>query len=144
MRSLVALILLTLPAFAAPVPKELRKRPTLEGTWERTVTDCLGQVTDCPGQRWEFGATSMKVHPEPDSKSPAFVQTCKGSYSLESDGRAGGFDFKDAATNRTSLGLYERDGASLKICFVIGGSRRPTDMKSGPSKVIYTFKRIEE
>ncbi len=145
MRTLAILVLASAAVVAAPVPKEVAKRPPLEGTWRITGKDCRGIAhTISDGQRWEFGAASLKIHPQTVVNDPAFVQTCQGTYALDPGGRIGEFDFFDTGSLGTSPGLYAFEGASLKICFVIGAGRRPVDLKPGTDKVICTFDRVKE
>ena len=142
---LIALLAVALPAFAAPVPKELRQRPSLIGMWRITATEGRGvKHTPTQGQRWEFGETSLKIHPDTVPNNPAFVQTCQGTYKLDVDNRTGWFDFFDTGSNSNSLGLYECDGGTLRIGFVFNARGRPVDLKPGTDKVIYTFDRVKE
>ena len=135
MRSLALILLLAVPALAAPVPKELKNRPDAEryvGTWETVVSESNGQPHS--KARWTFddklkmvsnplpgkeGGTSEWVIKIDPMKSPKTIDI--GSYP----------------------GIYEIDGDDIKIAYTLGGPR-PTEVKSGNGIYYTVLRRVPE
>lgn len=131
MRALVALILLTLPtAFAAPVPKELRKA-SIVGTWEMTGM-VVGEAehVDSHGHRWCFGADG-------GFKNPGYST---GRYAV----LPAGVDFWFGPAMVLWPALTKLDGDTLKVAFPKNQAVRATDFVPANNNVVYTFKRVKE
>jgi hypothetical protein len=132
-RALVLLLLIAAPAvaFAAPVPKELRK-PTIVGAWAITGANVGGaEQPTYHGQRWTFGEDGSFANPAYKS----------GSYSVQ----PGGVDFLFSRGEATPwLAAAEIDGETLKIAFPKARGGRAIDFSAANNNVVYTFRRIKE
>ena len=132
MRTLAVVLLLALPtAFAAPVPKELRKA-SIVGMWEVVVAATEGgELSEYKGKRWKFGRDG-------DLANPAYPS---GRYSRHPDGLDIWFDPRLANPSRA---LVECTGETLKLAFAKDRVSRATDFDPANNNVVYTFKRVKE
>jgi uncharacterized protein (TIGR03067 family) len=135
MRAFAAILLLALPALAAPVPKEVKRRPDPElyvGTWETVVSESNGQPYS--KARWTFDdKLSMTSNPLPGEAGSTSVWVIK---------------LDPAKTPKTIdigayPGIYEFDGADLKIAYTLGGAR-PAEVKSGDGVYYSVLRRVTD
>lgn len=131
MRALAMLLLFALPtAFAAPVPKELRKA-SIVGTWEMTGM-MVGEAkhVDSHGHRWCFGADG-------GFKNPAYST---GRYAVHPVG----VDFWFGQETTPALALTELNGDTLRVAFPKDRAVRAADFVPANNNVVYTFQRVKE
>ena len=135
MRTLAALLLVCTTASAAPVPKEVAKRPDAElfvGTWETVVSEAGGQPHS--KARWTFDAAlkmvSIPVGGAVGGGSEWVIKIDPAKTPKEID--IGGYK-----------GIYEFVGADIKLVYTLGGPR-PTDYSAAPGKYYSLLRRIEK
>ena len=137
MRFLWLVVYATPLAFAAPVPKELKKTDdsAILGTWDMVVHSNNG------GQG---GPQPVKWRLEPEGK--AFIMNPNDTpigFKLHPEMSPKGFDWK--WPNTLHMGLYELNGDTLKVVISSGAStERPTELKPGPNVIYCEFKRAAE
>ena len=135
MRTLAALLLVGATVSAAPVPKEIAKRPDAEifvGAWDTVVSEAGGQPHS--KARWTFDA-ALKM-----------VSTPIGG------GAGGGSEWViklDPAKTPKEIdiggykGIYEFVGADIKVVYTLNGPR-PTDCESTAGKYYSLLRRVEK
>ena len=131
-----ALLLAVSPlAFAAPVPKELRRTDdqTILGTWQMVVHSSDGGPSTPQSVKWRL---------EPDGK--AFIVDPADSaigYRLHPELSPRGFDWKLPGT--LHLGLYHLEGDTLRVVITNGAATvRPTELKAAPGVIYCEFNRV--
>ena len=126
------LFVASLPAFAAPVPKELKKN-TIVGTWAVT-TAVVGvqEQSAYNGQIWKFDADGHLENPSYKS----------GTYTVQSDGIDIGFG--PGSGDAIWKAIFEVAGDTLKIAFPKTNATRAEDFLPANNNVIYSFKRVRE
>ena len=132
MRALAMLSLFALPAaFAAPVPKELRK-PTMVGKWVIVESVVWGREKPIHlGELWEYGADGSMTR----SGHPA-----SGRFEV----RPGGVDIWFDGDPTRCLARTEFEGDMMKLAFPIDQAVRATDCAPANNRAVWTLKRIKE
>ena len=129
-------------SLAAPVPKELMKRPDIDGLWEVASLEVLGK----PGaisqnQYWRIGDGKITV----EQRAPNAAVRVRPPVSISVDNSA---DPKTLDYNTGGMAMrpaiYETDGVSLKILMQFQGRDRPKTMKSDETTILYVFKRVKD
>lgn len=154
MRSLLLFAVLSAPATAAPVPKELTKKDVLYGTWsfEKVVIDGRTVVESGGGMFWvidrnndlSFQLTSPDDTPPPIAK-PALpngwaVTTDAAKREMKFDPIRKEFDHTGGESPR--LGRYELRSETLTVCLGFPGSPRPASVNDLEKTQIWTLKRV--
>ncbi len=136
-RALALLLLLaTVPAWAAPVPKELKRNDdarNILGTWQM-VHHSMGGGPPTP--------QSVKWRLEPDGKATILnLNEIAVTYKLHPGTSPKGFDWNWPTSSYP--GLYELDGDTLKVVILQqNGTARPTKLEPGPKVIYCEFKRL--
>ena len=137
LRSPLLLLLLAVPlAFAAPVPKELKRTDAhaILGTWEMVVQSSNGGPATPQTVKWRL---------DPDGK--AFIMNIGDTaigYKLHPELSPKGFDWQWPGS--LHMGLYELDGDTLKVVITSAASTvRPTELKPATGMIYCEFKRVE-
>jgi len=138
LRSLLLLVLAAPLAFAAPVPKELKRADerAILGTWEVTAFSGDGAVIvrEKNTLRWRFDTEGRAATVNPTETAANFKVLPK----LPS---AGWFDWN--TEGYLYRGLYELGGDALKIAISVDDDlTRPTKLAPGPNVRYYEFKRV--
>ena len=128
---------------AAPLPKELRKLPSLEGPWEVVTMHSLGQPTDMyAGARWKIGADSIAIeYPEAIRPNNPAVSNKIGAVDLRASPK--NLDY----TNYQGLdrkAIFEVEGDRLTLCIPVQTPDRPKELKADGTNLYNTFKRVKE
>ena len=127
---------------AAPIPKaKVKDEEAIVGTWQVEKLD-FGPGT--PVQQIDF--TKMKVAFQRDGKMVVTMGEMpqrERTYKLDPAAKVKSIDLVQNQ-GRTTPGIYELDGDSLKICIAEGmNAVRPTEMKPEGLKVaVMTLKRV--
>lgn len=122
MRTLLALLLLAAPVFAAPVPKALKKtrdEAAIVGVWVEA---------DAAGSVWFFNADGTAGTGDPSAPK------LNALYRMDSTQSPPHLDWSQDDGKSWYLDVYELDGNTLKLSCGAGGSgKRPTtvDPKNG-------------
>ena len=145
MRTLMLTLLLAPVALAvaAPVPKELRNPPSLEGTWEVVTMHSLGQETTAyRGARWKIGKDAIGIdYPEAiRAQYPSVSNKINGVNRSASPKQLDYTNYQ--GTDRKAI--YEVDGDKLTVCIPMQVTDRPKALASDQTNLFYTFKRVKE
>ena len=136
MHRALAILLFAAPlAFAAPVPKELKRgdETRILGTWDMVAHSMAGGPPTPQTVKWrlESGGQALILNPN---------EIAIG-YRIHGGTPPKGFDWNWPGSSH--LGLYELDENTLKVVITIaGGSARPTELKPGSDVIYCEFKRI--
>ncbi|MBL8865012.1 MAG: TIGR03067 domain-containing protein [Planctomycetia bacterium] len=134
---------------AAPVPKEkpaVKDEEAIIGIWSFEKFDTGGEG-DANGPPQEELA-KMRLEFKKDGKMTiSRGQAGKeknGTYKLDPSAKVKTIDFIDE--RRTSPGIYELNGDTLKLCIAEGNNAaRPTEMKpDGKRMAVVTLKRVKD
>ena len=145
----VALLLIGFGSIvAAPVPKAIKNQNSLEGIWEVTEWYSAGRKVNAGNTitRWTVQGDTLTI--DRQVGNGAVARPVNGpSYKLErteAAEKAVDYTINYANNGRTITypGLYEVDGDTLKFCYALRGTDRPTECQEGPSNVLYLFKRV--
>lgn len=143
MRAALLMLMLAPMAQAAPVPRELRNPPALEGTWEVVTMQSLGQeIETYKGARWKIGKDSIGiVYPEAIRESyPSVTNTINR---VDRSARPMHLDYTNyQGTDRKAI--YEVQGDRLTICIPMRLPDRPKALAADESNLFYTFRRVKE
>ena len=126
MRALVTLILLTLPtAFAAPVPKELKKNDLarLEGEWTEYSSDPNRQIS---GYRFTFDRDGQSAIIEPNGS-----RTHNYAFKLMPQTTPPTLTWDTAGGGQKFRAAYRLDGDTFAIVFVTADQPYPKEVKAG-------------
>jgi uncharacterized protein (TIGR03067 family) len=143
MRALVLLFMLPALAAAAPIPKELKKRPGLQGTWEVVSMHSQGQEIEMyRGARWRIGKDRIEIeYPEGIRvKNPSVVNVIT---SVDEGASPAALDYTNyLGTDRKAA--FAVDGDKLTLSIPIQTTERPKGLEADATNLFYTFKRIRE
>jgi len=129
MRATLALLLLAAVSPAAPVPKDFaKKRPDAEvfvGAWDTVVAERAGRPTGkaC----WTFDAELKMVSAPSNSEWAITLDPTKSPKEIDIG------HYK---------GIYQFDGADIKIAFASG--QRPTDFDPKPGVYYNLLRRVPD
>lgn len=131
-----AAVLLASSTSAAPVPKELRGKRSdaavFVGAWETVVALAAGQPTG--KATWTFDA-GLKMN------SVSLGNTGPGSeWVVTLDPTKSPREIDIVQPNAHFKGIYEFDGADIKIAFALG--QRPTDFDARPGVSYNLLRRV--
>jgi uncharacterized protein (TIGR03067 family) len=136
-RVFVLMVLLALPAVAAPVPKALKKKADAEllvGRWEGVTLDTGGGPG--PATTWYIEFRDGKLSTG-DAGGKGYVER---AYKIDPDASPKQLDI-DAGNGQFILNIYELDGDTLKWCESASTTKRPAEMKAGDGFNLFVFKR---
>ncbi len=137
MRALAfALVFASMPALAAPVPKELKTRPDAErmqGVWDFETYDDGGRTHK--GTRWYFEKDKMYS----GGTDTADDKGWENGIVLRPEANPPEMDIV-YTTGPVCQGVYKFVGEELHIAYV-HGAVRPTDFASAPGKDVMVMKR---
>lgn len=142
-RSIAVLLTLAACASAAPVPKELKKPPGLEGTWEVVTMQSQGQEIDMyRGARWRIGKDRIEIeYPEGIRlQNPSVVNRITA---VDDRALPAALDYTNyLGTDRKAA--YSVDGEKLTLSIPIQTPDRPKGLAADATNLFYTFKRVKE
>ena len=135
-------------AVAAPVPKAKEKpKPdteAIQGVWQLDKFD-LGQAGQVPPPGIESIRFTFKDRKLTVSRNGQ-TDAKQGEYKLDPTSKPKSIDLIEPGGGRNTLGIYELDGDTLKICLAERQNAvRPTEFKpDGMRFSVVTFKRVAE
>ncbi len=134
MRFAILLLLLPCPpAFAAPVPKELRGTDAerIAGVWKLTTAKYgLEDYESAHGLKWTLGADGRAIRDRP------VEGIGKATFKLDPKAGVKTFEWITDEGN-TFHGVYELDGDRFKVVLVLKGAVRPAGVR--PTEGAYCF-----
>lgn len=139
-RAIFTMLVLVLPAAAAPVPKELKAEGSTVGTWKLVRPDAgnPGQFLD-GNQYWIIDAECGVIF----GPSPIPAADAKPTEIFKMDPATKEVDhFTGGSAKRNYMGLYELKGDELTICLNLGGQLRPKTLKDG-GLTIWHLRRVK-
>ena len=138
--ALTAGLLVAADAKDDPAKKDM---DTLQGKWQLVSLTRDGKEVDVS----KFAVRVIKddkytVQYQPDRK-------IEGTFKIDPTAKPKTFDLTQPSgdnAGQTSLGIYEIDGDTFKICFALPGKDRPTEFKSaeGSGVVLAVHKKAKE
>jgi uncharacterized protein (TIGR03067 family) len=134
----IAAGLLAAAAFAADVPNDAKG---IQGTWVPTKGELGGKpvpetVLKAISLKLDDGNYLTTIPSEPD----------KGTYALDPTSKPKSITVKGTEgpnKGKTFPAIYELQGDTLRICYDLSGSKRPSEFKTtaGTSLYLVTYKR---
>jgi uncharacterized protein (TIGR03067 family) len=146
-RSLFALLLAS-AVVAAPVPKALKKTPSLEGKWVTVARHVGGSDMTASPWVWDVQGTKLTtMHLQRDGTLTPDFTGDRITLSAPDAARPAELDYLYEAGNQKVLwrGLMKWDGEEFVICFGEQEKDRPTEVKNDRSVYsYYRFKRLAD
>lgn len=132
-------------ASANPVPKDKAKpkkdEDAIRGVWQVETIEVNGMVVPAGTERMRFtfgdGKLKLTLVGKPKEQDATFK--------LDTTAKQKAIDI-DEGKGRASLGIYELDGDTLKICLAEGKTPvRPTELKGvGKAVMLFTLQRVPD
>jgi len=146
-RTLLALLLFAPVALAAPVPKDFKKPPKLDGKWKVVEYSSSGRdikTSSILNQTWEFDGEKLSITRNTTAKRPLKPTEIKVKTDAKTKPKAFDYIF---GTGTVRQGVYELDGDTLVICLrlsTVPGQVRPTTLDGGTGLLRYVLKRVDK
>lgn len=153
--ALLAAVVVSAAAVAAPVPKDLKKNKmvSLDGTWEVVEYHSNGnKVNSTLGIKWVIDGQNLSIERNnPKGGGVILAKPGNITYSLvkPDGGAANSLDYTLNYTNgvnptRTMPGIFEADGDTLKFCWTnTANGERPKECAPAQGNLMYVFKRVD-
>jgi uncharacterized protein (TIGR03067 family) len=151
MRTLLTLLLLALPAVAAPVPKALKKNPhPLNGKWvvvEWHTDEARLGVSDTI--YWTIDGDSLSVRGVRDEVPEGFLANVSRTITRPDGGADNAIDFNIAFADGSATirrpAVIDLDGDRLSLCMSdTHNGTRPAECKPARGTIMYVLKRSEK
>jgi hypothetical protein len=142
MRPLFALLLFALPAFAAPVPKALKAKPTADGVWEWVEfngNDGKMQYAIQKPMYWRIEGDGISTGMKSVEELLAKPLTHTMKVRDEKQPHLRTFD-----TGVKYSAVMELDGDTLRWCYANDQNKTITECKPADGVYYYVFKRVAE
>ncbi len=134
--AILALAVIACPLHAAPVPKELKKDQTLQGTWKVESIVIFGQPS-AENLYWTIDTEGNLIrHSDPIAPANA-----ARTIVLKQDLATKSLDY--LAGHMTFLGVYRLGGDTLEFCLAKQGEARPAAIEATPRTYLWTLKRVK-
>ena len=130
----LALLLIALPLSAAPVPKELARVETFDGTWTVESLVTFGRASS-ENLLWTIDAEGNLLRHDPSVAAGTAGQTIRLGF----DRQTKALEWSQGAT--TFVGVYRPSGDKLEICLAMQGAARPKEVEAGPKNYLWTLRR---
>lgn len=150
--ALLAAAFVSTAVVAAPVPKDLKKKPvSLDGTWEVVEYHANGNKVNSTAIKWVIDGQNLSIE-RSNVKGGGAIRVATVTYTLvKPDGGAtNALDYTFNYTNgvtppRTMPGIFEADGDTLKFCWTnAANGERPKECAPAQGNLMYVFKRVDE
>jgi uncharacterized protein (TIGR03067 family) len=130
-------LLVAIPlVFAAPVPKELKKPPSIVGEWRMIWHDTGSGQTKSENAVWVFTTERVRfVAPSSDGES-------WGALTFDLTATPNQFVL-DLRKNGKNAAIFEVDGDTMRLCLQTGNATPPTAFKPGGGCYLYKFERVK-
>lgn len=149
LRSLFVLLVAAVSLVAAPVPKALKAKPTLNGRWELVEQNHDGK--DQPNfAKWMWVIDGEQLSFRRPDRGGVYQPSethIQAALVPATGGHTGEVDYHSGSGGHTTVyrALIELDGDELIVCFENrGNAERPTQAKPGPRVLHFRFKRTAE
>lgn len=146
-RTLLALLLFAPAAFTAPVPKDFKKPPKLDGKWKVVEYSSSGRdikTSSILNQTWEFTGEKLAITRTTTARKP--FKPTEITVKTDAKSKPKAFDYI-FSTGTVRQGVYEMDGDRLVICLRLSttpGQERPTSLDGGTGLLRYVLKRVDK
>jgi uncharacterized protein (TIGR03067 family) len=134
-------VLILLLSFSPAARGDAREEDALEGTWLPSTAELAGKMFPDEVRK----AIKLVVK---DGKYTVTVgkQVDKGTVKLNTSAKPKEMDLTGTDgpnKDKTILAIYERDGDTLRVCYDLGGKKRPKEFKTGEGTRLFlvTYKR---
>lgn len=149
LRSLFVLLVAAAALVAAPVPKSLKAKASLNGRWELVEQNHLGKdEPNFPKWMWVIDGEQLTFRrPDGGGVYQPSETHLKASLVPATGGQTGAMDYLTESGGSTTVyrALIELDGDQLIVCFENrGNAERPTQAKPGPRILHFRFKRTAD
>ena len=128
---------------AAPIPKAKppKDEDAIQGVWQVEKFDSDGAPVPSPAEAAQMKVTFKEGKITMTHGGMAVIE---GTFKLDPTAKVKEIDLTQ--NNRVTLGIYELDGDTLKLCLAEKqGAARPTEMKpEGKQVVVATLKRVKD
>jgi uncharacterized protein (TIGR03067 family) len=144
MLRLLALLVVASAVVAAPVPKGMKAKPTLVGTWEATSMKMKDtDILPANSSVWVIGeGTLVRNTRQPDGT----LQPSQPIDFVPDPDRPGELDYTDrnggGPDGNLWRALYSVTADELVISFGVMNEERPTELKEGVGQFYCKFKRV--
>lgn len=145
----LALALFALAASAAPVPKSVKAKQSLNGQWELVAQNYNG-TDQANFSKWMWVIDGEQLtfrRPDKDGVYQPSETQLQATLVGASGGRTGEYDYNSTSGGRTTIyrSFLELNGDVLLVCFENrGDAARPTEAKPGPRLLHFRFQRTPE
>jgi hypothetical protein len=143
MRPIVTLLLFALPAFAAPVPKALKAKPTMDGVWEWVEFNgdngTMEYVIPKPTYRRIEGD---RISTGKRSIDDLFREPLILSLQVRDEQQPHLRTYDTGGVKYSSV--VELDGDTLRWCYALDLKATITECKPAKGVYYYEFKRVKE
>jgi|GEM_PF-1818974 len=143
MRAFALLLMLPALASAAPVPKELKKRPGLQGVWEVVTMHSQGQEIDLyRGARWRISKDLIEIE-YPEGIRVTNPSVVNKITAVDEGAKPGALDY----TNYQGIdrkAAFAVEGDKLTLSIPVQTPDRPKALAADATNLFYTFKRVKE
>ena len=133
MRPSIAILIACATAAAAPVPKEIAKRPDADvyvGVWDTVVSESGGMPHT--KARWTFDASLKMISGPIDGGGGA-----RSEWAIRLDPARSPKQIDIGSYQ----GIYEFVGADIRLVYTLSGAR-PTDYEAAPGKYYSLLRRV--
>lgn len=144
-RGVVLLLVVAGTALAAPVPKALKKAPTLNGVWEATTLRSSGNDFLNANNLWVWEFDGENVTRRYRQKDGTFRPDGPATIARPDPAKPSEIDYHLPSGNQTVMfrARIEVTADELVINFAETNDPRPPDMTELKRGYFYRFKRVE-
>ena len=145
-RRIVVLLLLASAGVAAPVPKSLKKPPSLDGRWEAvTMKKGEADVSRSNPTVWDIrGDTVTRYYREPDGSLRADRATATISWPDSSRRDEIDYTLNSGATKSLFRARIKLSGDEVVVRFAEQDAPCPTDLTEGEDGWYYVYRRVRD
>lgn len=145
MRPLVVTLLLAFPAVAAPVPKALKAKATMDGVWEWVEfngNDGKMQYAIKKPTYWRIEGDRISV--SKPSLEEVRAAELKNTIRVRDEQQPHLRTYDTGIVGTTYSAVMELDGDTLRWCFAIDSKQTVTECKPAGGVYYYVFQRVKD
>lgn len=141
---LAALLVFVLPAVAAPVPKALKAKPTMDGVWEWVeFSGNNGTIRYAILKPSYWRIEGDRISTAKRTVEDVKLDPLLGSLQIRDEKRPNLRTFQNSGGGSFPA-VVELDGDTLRWCFASDGTTPITECKPQPGVYFYVFERVKE